>query len=69
MELGIYHLSLAALATFVLVALQRLFLHPLSKVPGPRIAAITHFYKGYYLATGGSKIYLQIEKLHEKYGM
>jgi hypothetical protein len=58
----------AAIICPVIVAVYRRFFHPLNHVPGPTIAAITHLYKLYYNATGGSKFYLQIEKLHHIYG-
>lgn len=46
----------------------RLYFHPLASVPGPKIAAGTWLYQTYYSFVGGSRFYLQVEKLHHKYG-
>lgn len=61
----------SALVIYVtsLVVYRRWF-HPLSKVPGPFWASITHFYiVKYNLFSERSQFYLQVEKLHQKYGM
>ena len=44
-------------------------IHPLSHVPSPKLAAITYLYQTYYSLAGGSCFYIQIGKLHKKYGM
>jgi hypothetical protein len=52
-----------------LVVYRRWF-HPLAKVPGPFWASITHFYiVKYNLFSERSQFYLQVEKLHQQYGM
>lgn len=61
-------------ATIVLwissLVVYRRWFHPLSKIPGPFFASITHFYiVKFNLFSGRSQFYLQIEKLHQKYGM
>jgi hypothetical protein len=63
-----YQLPLAALVWLTSIVLYRIYLHPLSKIPGPKLAAATHLYITYFNTTGGSKFYLQTEKLHQKYG-
>jgi hypothetical protein len=51
------------------VAVYRRFFHPLAKIPGPGLAAITHFYIVKFNLFGPrSQFYLQIEKLHREYG-
>src|SRR5450432_3621299 len=37
-------------------------------IPGPKVAAATYLYQTYYSLIGGSRYYIQIGKLHEKYG-
>ena len=45
-----------------------LYLHPLARIPGPKLAAVTYLYQTYYSLIGGSRFYIQIGKLHDKYG-
>jgi Cytochrome P450 len=52
---------------FVL-AIYRLYFHPLAKFPGPGLAALTYGYEFYYDAIKGGMYLKKIEKLHEKYG-
>ena len=47
----------------------RAFFHPLAKVPGPPAAALTYLYIFYFNVGKTSRLYAQIEKLHERYGM
>ncbi|OJI89978.1 hypothetical protein ASPTUDRAFT_112521 [Aspergillus tubingensis CBS 134.48] len=46
--------------------LYRLFFHPLSKYPGPRLAAITSWYAAFYAWRGD--LHLQIDAWHKRYG-
>ncbi|KAJ3574919.1 hypothetical protein NP233_g1441 [Leucocoprinus birnbaumii] len=50
------------------LALNRLYLHPLAKFPGPVLAALTDYYVAYYDLWMGGGLVKQLEKLHEKYG-
>jgi hypothetical protein len=68
--------SLAVSGLAVYLAAHRLYrifydlkLHPLSHIPGPKLAAITYLYQTYYSIVGGSRFYIQVGKLHERYGM
>lgn len=49
-------------------AVYRLFFHPLAKFPGPRLAAITTWYEGYYDVFLKGKFTFQFGRLHKKYG-
>ncbi|GAB1216557.1 hypothetical protein ATERTT37_005773 [Aspergillus terreus] len=49
-------------------AIYRLYFHPLSKIPGPRLTAATHLYEFYYDVILGGKFLFQIEKMHQTYG-
>lgn len=54
----------------VSIVTYRLFFHPLSKLPGPKLAAATYLYEFYYdilKAPGGQYIW-QLEELHSQYG-
>jgi hypothetical protein len=51
------------------VVVYRRFFHPLAKIPGPFLAAVTHFYiVKFNLFSGRSQFYLQVERLHQQYG-
>ena len=68
------HIALSGLVIYLVVhRIYRVFydlkLHPLAHIPGPKLAAITYLYQTYYSLVGGSRFYIQIGKLHEKYGM
>jgi hypothetical protein len=46
------------------VCIYRRLFHPLAKVPGPFLPAVTKLYQSYY----NRRYYLQIEQLHKRYG-
>lgn len=50
-------------------AIYRLFLSPLAKVPGPRLAALTEWYEFYYEVIKRGRYTWKIAELHEKYGI
>lgn len=49
-------------------AFHRLFLHPLSKFPGPKLAACTLWYEFYYDVIKEGQWMFRIEEMHKKYG-
>ena len=58
----------AAALYFAALAIYRLFLHPLSKFPGPKAAALSFWYEGYYEIVKVGQYSTQISKLHDRYG-
>lgn len=50
----------------VVLPIQRLYFHPLSKFPGPRLWAISRIPFAYYNVRGVT--HLKLEEMHEKYG-
>ncbi len=51
------------------LAFYRVYFHPLNEIPGPFWAKVTYLYSFKHNVSGpGSRFYLHIEKLHEKYG-
>ena len=47
---------------------QRLYWHPLSKFPGPRLAAITGWYEAYHEAVLGGTFVRKYSMWHQRYG-
>ena len=58
--------SLLSAVYLVCLASYRLLLHPLAQFPGPRLAAVTRFWKAYWQCT--SSLTHELVKLHEIYG-
>ncbi|KAI0401638.1 trichodiene oxygenase [Xylaria palmicola] len=50
------------------ILLYRLTMHPLARFPGPRLAAISRWYEGYYDVIRDGQYTFKIEQLHKKYG-
>jgi hypothetical protein len=50
------------------LAAYRIFWHPLSHIPGPKLAALTIWYEGFFDLFQGGKYTFKIAELHEKYG-
>ncbi|CAI6227143.1 unnamed protein product [Periconia digitata] len=59
LTLAIYSLGLA---------FYRLFLHPLARFPGPKLAAITRWYEAYYDLILDGQYTFKIAELHKTYG-
>ena len=53
---------------FVTLVTYRLFFSPLSKFPGPKLAAATYLYEGYYDVIRRGKYTFKIRDLHAQYG-
>jgi hypothetical protein len=49
-------------------AVYQLYWSPLSKFPGPKLAAITLLYEFYYDVVKWGRYWVEIQKMHEKYG-
>ncbi|KAJ9605319.1 hypothetical protein H2200_009976 [Cladophialophora chaetospira] len=56
------------ITTLVLRAIYRLTLHPLSRFPGPRLAATTNLYAVYYDLISSDSLVKHLKALHDKYG-
>ncbi|KAI0175596.1 trichodiene oxygenase [Hypoxylon sp. FL1284] len=61
-------LAVAVVAYYGTLVFYRLFLSPLARFPGPRLAAVSRWYEGYYDVVLGGKYTSKIAELHEKYG-
>jgi hypothetical protein len=62
------HLLTAAGVYSATVAFYRLFLHPLARFPGPRLAALTLWYETYYDVVQNGQYIFRIVEMHKKYG-
>ena len=65
----LFNLSTLVIIWLAGTVVYRLYFHRLAHIPGPRLAAVTNLYGLYYSVVDGSRFYIQIEKLHEKYGI
>lgn len=61
-------LAVSTLIYVIALVVYRLYLHPLAKFPGPRIAAVTSWYEGYYEIVKNGQYSRKISKLHDEYG-
>ena len=55
-------------AYLTLLAIYRLYFHPLSRFPGPKLAALTPWYEFYYDVILDGNFHWQLQKLHTRYG-
>lgn len=62
--------AIAVVLYWVSLAIYRLYLSPLAKVPGPTLAALTQWTETYYeiLHGHGGQFLFQYRKWHEQYG-
>lgn len=61
-------IAATALVYFASLVFYRLFLHPLAKFPGPKLAAITRYYEGYFDVILNGQYTFKIAQLHRQYG-
>lgn len=61
-------LFLPGLLYLVIVCVRRVYFHPLSQFPGPRLAAVTRWYEFYFDIIKGGIFSKQFPALHQKYG-
>ncbi|KAH7407097.1 putative P450 monooxygenase [Phaeosphaeria sp. MPI-PUGE-AT-0046c] len=50
------------------LAIYRLYIHPLAKFPGPKLAALTLWYEFYHDVVRGGQYVFKIDELHKQYG-
>lgn len=66
-------LSAVVFASWVLylvwLVIHRLYLSPLAKFPGPKLAALTRWYEVYYEVVLKGQFSFKIDEMHKKYGV
>jgi hypothetical protein len=67
-DIWLWRLLLASTALPCLIVAYRLLLHPLRSHPGPKLAAVTEFYRFYYDIVLGGAYLEHLETLHAVYG-
>jgi hypothetical protein len=63
-----WNITITVVVYFGTLTFYRLFLHPLAKFPGPKLAAITRYYEAYYDVIQNGQYTFKIVELHKKYG-
>jgi|SRR5690242_12375534 len=48
--------------------IYQLYFSPLSRFPGPKIAAVTLWYEIYYDVFKWGRYWVEVQRMHEKYG-
>ncbi len=57
-----------SLAYVIGLAIYRLYLSPLAKFPGPKLAALTLWYEFYYDVIKEGRYTWRIREMHDRYG-
>lgn len=66
---GVLLFLLLATPVYILsLVVYRLYLHPLAKIPGPKLAAATSWYEFYYDVVGRGVFCWEIKRMHDEYG-
>lgn len=66
---SLFLLMLGAFAAYVAAgAIYRLYISPLAKFPGPKIAALTYWHEFHYDLVKGGRFQGRIAEMHEQYG-
>jgi hypothetical protein len=58
----------AAILYIVQTAVRRLYLSPLARFPGPKLAALSNWYEFYYDVMLHGQFTEHVQQLHKKYG-
>lgn len=69
---SLLYLSGVGVVAFVVyivgLAFYRLYLSPIAKFPGPKLAALTLWYEFYHDVIRGGQYVFKINELHDQYG-
>lgn len=59
----------AVVLYYVARSVYRLCFHPLAKIPGPWVAAVSSGYEFYYDCIQAGRFHVKIDEMHERYGI
>ena len=62
------YLLLARVVYLICLAIYRIYFHPLSKFPGPKLAVATYWHETYYDVFKGHQYIWKIREMHQQYG-
>ena len=72
LPISLISITLSTVSAFILYTITktiyRLFFHPLSSFPGPRLAAATFLYEAYFDVWQDGQFIFHLERLHDQYG-
>lgn len=60
--------AVAVFAYSMLLAVYRLYFHPLRHIPGPKLAVVSSWYEFYYDVLGRGTFCWEIKRMHDTYG-
>jgi hypothetical protein len=61
-------ITIVLFTPIVVFIIHRLYLHPLAKYPGPKLAALTRWYSAWFDVVEGGALLEHTNALHEIYG-
>ena len=67
-ETNAWLVGLGLLLYTVAVIIDRLYFDPLSKFPGPKLAALTRYYEAYFDVWQNGQYIYKIQEMHKQYG-
>ncbi|KAK9779213.1 putative Cytochrome P450 [Seiridium cardinale] len=62
------NVAVTAVVYLASLSYYRLYLHPLARFPGPKIAALTRWCQAYYDVVQNGQYISRVEEMHKKYG-
>lgn len=60
--------GIVVFATVVYTIVYRIYLSPLARFPGPKLAAVSKAYQFYFDVVKAGKLPFELVRLHERYG-
>jgi hypothetical protein len=70
MSYSYFEIAVSSVLLWILsFAVYQIYFHPLAKFPGPKLAALSTWYEGYYdVIKSTGRFTWELARLHEQYG-